>query len=153
MHNCFQGSLSPTVEDGSRRHTDPKEPSQLSCLTVQGKEFLLVILMSGLIPPPAVPRLFGTQHPAPSQLSFTPAEEYHKYYPCSFEPLHYANHLVRTRQALSPRCVETNSIPCNFCTGAARVGKVLYCLWGCPQRNRETLDCEILVKGTAFIAG
>lgn len=30
--------------------------------------------MSGLIPPPAVPCLFGTQQPAPSQLSFTPAE-------------------------------------------------------------------------------
>lgn len=74
MHNYFQGPLSSTVEDGSGRHADPKGPSRLSYLTGQGREFLLVILMPGLIPPPAVPCLFGTQHPAPSQLSFTPAE-------------------------------------------------------------------------------
>lgn len=34
------------------------------CVTAQGREFLLVILMSGLIPPSAVPCLFGTQPPA-----------------------------------------------------------------------------------------
>lgn len=34
------------------------------CVTAQGREFLLVILMSGLIPPSAVLCLFGTQPPA-----------------------------------------------------------------------------------------
>lgn len=64
VHNYFQGPVSPTAEDWSGRHADPKGPSWLSLLTGQGREFLLVILMSGLIPPPAVPCLFGTQHPA-----------------------------------------------------------------------------------------
>lgn len=46
----------PAVSHGGRgSHADPKEPSRLSCLRAQGREFLLVILMSGLIPPPAVP--------------------------------------------------------------------------------------------------